>query len=266
METIRDRLWIFTCVAGSDNDSLTSAGYTQGSRMTPAEGALFLDVPNLHMIRWRGLPAYPYDQFAVTFSSLKQVTWSIVGSGGQVEGDELQRVLDLAGSHPNVTGVYLDDFMRKNGRGALSVDDLASIRPRLNVAGRRLDLWVVLYVKQLDLPVAPYLEYCDVVNLWTWNSDDLKDLERNLDRLEAINPGGRVSLGCYLWDFHNGRSVSIPQMEHQCELGLRWLREGRIESIVFLANTTCDIGIEAAPWAQAWIRKVGDMALDPVNG
>ena len=123
MESVRDRLWIFTCVAGSDNDSLTSAGYTQGSRMTPAEGALFLDVPNLHMIRWRGLPAYPYDQFAVTFSSLKQVTWSIVGSGGQVEGDELQRVLDLAGNHPNVTGVYLDDFMRKNGRGALSVDD-----------------------------------------------------------------------------------------------------------------------------------------------
>ena len=50
METVRDRLWIFTCVAGSDNDSLTQAGYTQGSRMTPAEGALFLDVPNLHMI------------------------------------------------------------------------------------------------------------------------------------------------------------------------------------------------------------------------
>ncbi len=266
METVRDRLWIFTCVAGSDNDSLTSAGYTQGSRMTPAEGAIFLNVPNLHMIRWRGLPAYPYDQFAVTFSSLKQVTWSIVGSGGQVEGDELQRVLDLAGSHPNITGVYLDDFMRKNGRGALSVDDLAAIRPRLNVAGRRLDLWVVLYIKQLDLPVAPYLEYCDVVNLWTWNSDDLNDLARNLDRLEAINPGGRVSLGCYLWDFHNRRPVSIPQMERQCELGLRWLREGRIESIVFLANTTCDVGIESAPWAQAWIRKVGDLRLDGIKG
>ena len=266
METVRDRLWIFTCVAGSDNDSLTSAGYTQGSRMTPAEGALFLDVPNLHMIRWRGLPAHPYDQFAVTFSSLKQVTWSIVGSGGQVEGDELQRVLDLAEKNSNVTGVYLDDFMRKNGRGALSVDDLAAIRPRLNVAGRRLDLWVVLYVKQLDLPVAPYLEHCDVVNLWTWNSDDLKDLERNLDRLESIKPRGRVSLGCYLWDFHNRRTVSIPQMEHQCELGLRWLREGRIESIVFLANTTCDVGIESAPWAQAWIRKVGDLPLDVVTG
>ena len=266
METVRDRLWIFTCVAGSDNDSLTQAGYTQGSRMTPAEGALFLDVPNLHMIRWRGLPAYPYEQYAVTFSSLKQVTWSIVGSGGQVEGDELQRVIELAERHPNVGGVYLDDFMRKEGRGALSVDDLANIRPRLGVAGRRLDLWVVLYIKQLDLPVAPYLEYCDVVNLWTWNSDDLENLEQNMERLEAMNPGGRVSLGCYLWDFHNQRPVSIPHMEHQCGLGLQWLREGRIESIVFLANTTCDIGIESAPWAQAWIRKVGDMSLEAVEG
>ena len=199
------------------------------------------------------------------FPSLKQVTWSIVGSGGQVEGDELQRVLDLAERHPNVTGVYLDDFMRKDGRGALGVDDLANIRPRLNVAGRRLDLWVVLYVKQLDLPVSPYLEFCDVVNLWTWNSEDLQDLEQNLERLEAVNPGGRVSLGCYLWDFHNQRPVSIPKMEHQCELGLRWLREGRIETIVFLANTTCDIGIDSAPWTQAWIRKVGDLTLDPAQ-
>ena len=109
-----------------------------------------------------------------------------------MEGDELQRVLDLAERNPNVTGDYPDDFLRKTGRGALSVDDLANIRPRLNVVGRRLDLWVVLYIRQLDLPVAPYLEHCDVGNLWTENSDDLKDLERNLVRLKAINPGGRV--------------------------------------------------------------------------
>lgn len=261
MGTVLDRLWIFTCVAGSDNDSLARGGFPEGSRMTPVEGAFYLSVPNLLMIRWRGLPAYPCDQYMTAFAPLKRVVWSIVGSGGQTEGDELDRVLDLAERYPNITGIYMDDFIRRDGAGALSVDSLKAIRSRLELSDRRLDLWVVLYTHQIDLPVAPYLEQCDIVNLWTWNSDDLAHLAQSLDRLEKLSPGSRISLGCYLWDFHNQHPVTVPQMEHQCKLGLKWLREGRIESIVFLANTVCDIGIESPAWTRAWIQKVGHMPL-----
>ena len=260
MGTVRDRLWIFTCVAGSDNESLEKGGYP-GSRMTPAEGAYYLDVPNLQMIRWNGLPAHPYDQFAEAFKPLKQVAWSIVGSGGRIDGEEIDWVTDLATRHPNVTGVYMDDFIRKEGDGALTPEDLQKIRPRLQVGGRRLDLWVVVYIRQLDLPIAPLLEQCDIVNLWTWNSEQLVDLEQNLERLETLKPGGRVSLGCYLWDFHNQRPVTVKDMEHQCSLGLKWLQEGRIESISFLANTVMDIGSEAPGWTRSWIREVGGIEL-----
>jgi hypothetical protein len=261
METVRDRFWIFTCVEGSDNDSLKKGGFPEGSRMTPAEGAFYLDVPNLQMIRWCGLPAHPYDQWAEAFAPLKQIAWSIVGSGGRIDGEEIDWVVDLAKRYPNVTGVYLDDFIRKEGDGALTPEDLKRIRPRLDVAGRHLDMWVVVYQRQLDLPIAPLLEQCDIVNLWTWDSENLVHLERNLERLEKVKPGGRVSLGCYLWDYFNQCPVSISKMEHQCSLGLKWLQEGRIENMSFLANTVMDIGIESAPWTRSWIQEVKDIEL-----
>ncbi len=261
METVRDRLWLFTCVAGSDNDSLEKGGFPKGSRMTPAEGAFYLDVPNLQMIRWKGLPAHPYDQYAEAFRPLKQTAWSIVGSGGRVDGEEIDWVVDLATRHPNVTGAYMDDFIRKEGEGALTPEDLQALRPRLQLADRRLDLWVVAYVRQLDLPIAPLLEQCDIVNLWTWNSEVLVDLEKNLDKLEKLKPGGRVSLGCYLWDFHNQRPVTVEDMEHQCSLGLKWLQEGRIESISFLANTVMDIEADSPAWTRNWIQEAGGIEL-----
>ena len=262
METLRDRFWIFTCVAGSDNDSLEKGGFPNGSRMTPAEGAFYLDVPNLLMIRWRGLPAPPFDQYALSFTPLKRVVWSIVGSGGHIEGDEVELVLDLAHRFPNLTGVIMDDFFNKDGSGQASVDELGKVRRRLEVNGKRLDLWVVLYTHQLDLPVASHLEQCDLISFWTWSADELKHLEQNLERLEALSLGRRISLGCYLWDFYNQRPVPIPPMEHQCSLGRKWLQEGRIENMVFLANTVCDLGLEVVEWTRNWIQQVGDTPLE----
>ena len=262
MSTVRDRFWVFTCVAGSDDDHLAKGGFPEGSRMTPAEGAFFLGVPNLLLIRWRGLPPpAEFERYAIGFTPLKQVVWSIVGSGGDCVGDEVAAVLDLAGRFSNITGVIRDDFFNEHGGGTLSVEELRHVRDRLVVGGKRLDTWVVLYTHQLDLPVTPHLEQCDLISFWTWNADELEHLEQRLARLEAISPGCRISLGCYLWDFHNQRPVPMPLMQHQCELGLTWLKQGRIENMVFLANTVCDLGLEVADWTRDWILRVGDTCI-----
>lgn len=261
MSTVRDRFWIFTCVAGSDNDSLAKGGFAQGSRMTPAEGAFYLGVPNLMLIRWRGLPTLAeFDRYARSFAPLDRVVWSIVGSGGDKVGDEVGPVLDVAERFGNVTGVIMDDFFNAEG-GGISVPDLSAVRDRLVVHGKRLDIWVVLYTHQLDLPVVPHLEQCDLISFWTWNADELQDLDQNLARLEQLNPGCRISLGCYIWDFPNRRPVPVPSMQHQCELGLEWLKQGRIDNMVFLANTVCDMGFDSADWTRQWIAEVGDTAL-----
>ncbi len=50
-------------------------------------------------------------------------------------------------------------------------------------------------------------------------------------------------------------------MEHQCELGLKWLREGRIHDMIFLANTVLDVGLPSAEFSRHWINKVGNEKL-----
>ena len=55
--------------------------------------------------------------------------------------------------------------------------------------------------------------------------------------------------------------MPMDRMQKQCDLGLRWLREGRIEGMVFLANTICDLSLEPVEWTRRWIEEVGDEPL-----
>jgi hypothetical protein len=119
--TVRDRFWIFTVYAGGDNDYLERAGVRGGSRMTPAEGAFWLNVPNLLFIRSHDTPPLPggqqwraktaFEQYAISFQPLDRVVWSVVGSGGKGGLGELGPVIQLARKFPNFHGIYLDDFI-----------------------------------------------------------------------------------------------------------------------------------------------------------
>jgi hypothetical protein len=134
---------------------------------------------------------------------------------------------------------------------------LSELRDQLTVGGRRLCLWAVLYEHQLERPLGPYLELLDRVSFWTWDSEKLQGLEDNLGRLEQVAPRcGRV-LGCYLWDYGKKRPMPLDLMQHQCGQGLDWLRQGRIEGMIFLASCLCDFELEAVEWARHWIAQVG---------
>ena len=260
--TVRDRLWLFTCVAGADRTWLERGGIATVSRMTPAEGAFYLDVPNLILVRAEGQPApEAFEQYAYSFGPLRRVLWSIVGCGGRHEGDELPAVLGLAERFPNIRGVFMDDFFRGDGGANLSVDELQGVRHRLEAAGRRLELWVVTYTHMLGESMRPWLDLCDVLTLWTWSCDDLEALPDHLARLETIAPDGRKALGCYLWDYPSSRPVPVDRVRRRCETGLQWLREGRIEGLIFLANTVCDYGFESVEWTRQWIQDVGGQEL-----
>ena len=95
--TVRDKFWIWGHVEGSHNNSF---GLQGTSRMTPAEGALYLNVPNIIMVAYSSakepckmLPAPPYDPYLISFRPLKQVVWSIVGAGGAVGKDDLEMIV-----------------------------------------------------------------------------------------------------------------------------------------------------------------------------
>jgi hypothetical protein len=258
--TVQSKLWLWGHDAGAHNDGW---GLPKPSRITPTEAAVYLGIPNLIMVRYLGRPPIPFDQYALPFRALQQVVWSVVGASGHTDERERSHVLDLAARHPNITGLMMDDFFgseqpaQGDDLAALPLDKLRELRNQLTVGGRPLRLWAVLYEHQLGKPLTLYLELLDVVSFWTWDSEKLQGLEGNLERLEKAAPTcGRV-LGCYLWDYGKKKPMPLDLMQHQCELGLRWLRQGRIEGMIFLASCICDLELEAVEWTRDWIANVG---------
>ena len=306
-ETVRDRLWIFTVVEGGNNKKSPASpnGNVKhyiddfapgGSRMTPAEGAFWLGVPNLLFIRSNSQPASPevevgrkktsYQQYATSFQPLDRVVWSVVGGGGEGGMRELPATLSLAQEFPNIRGIFLDDFVRPiprkeatdahTGRPAMPLADLRRLREQTKTNGRPLDVWVTLYTHEInperknkaipyrscEPPLADFLGDFDVLTLWTWDSAEIPELEANLLALEKIAPKkARIALGLYLWDFQNKKPVSVEMMKHQCDLGLKWLKEGRISEMIFLANTMLDVGMPSADFSRQWIKEHGGQKL-----
>ena len=289
--TVRDHLWIFTVPAGCDDDWYEQGGVRGGSRMTPAEGAFYLNVPNLILVRNQDRPPLPhherwrakttYEQYALSFRPLDRVLWSVVGSSGAGGLRELGPVLELARAYPNISGIYLDDFIvdaqprdgENIGRPALATAELESARRRMKALGRPMDIWLTMYSHEVlpdhphyrgcDPPLAGVLDLFDVLTLWTWWSDELKTLEQSLAALEAIAPKkARIALGMYVWDFDGKKAVPVDLMKHQCDLALEWITKGRIHEIIVLGNTGLDLGLPSAEYVREWIARVGKAPLD----
>lgn len=306
-DTVRDRLWLFGVPADGPRLFYEGAGYRGGSRITPAEGAHWLGVPNLMFITqpWNQPPAMAREkawktvttkeQYAISFQSLKRVQWAAVGSGGLGGLGEVPDIVTLAKDYPNITSIYLDDFVTRPytkradgttvGTPAMTEAQLKSMRTQLGKAGRPMEVWTTIYTHEFDRrhpdfkdcepPLADQMKHFDVVVLWTARSADLRDLEKNLALLEAIKPKNcRIALGIYLWGYWDkdpakaddksyvmGRPVPLDLMEHQCGLGLKWLKEGRVSDLVILGLAGIDQGIPSAKWMRDWIKKHGDEKL-----
>jgi hypothetical protein len=262
--TVRDRLWIWGHIEGAYDNTW---GLPSNSDITPVQGADSLNIPNIIMVRYWGKPEIPFDNYAKQFTDTKKLMWSFVGGGGGTSETEREHVLALAKKMHNITGLFMDDFFHSNAipapgatepPAACSVEELRQIKNKLSLPDRKLDLAVTLYNYQLNPAIRPHLELCDVVSFWSWTADDLVQLEENFALYEELVPNKRTLLGIYMWDFGLSKPLPLELMQKQCELGLQWLKEGRIEGMIFLATNICDMNIEAVEWTKKWINLHGD--------
>jgi hypothetical protein len=260
--TARDRFWLWGHPAGAHDKGW---GLPGTSRITPVEAAYYMSIPNAVMVRYEGKPDLPFDQYAVPFRALRQVVWSAVGAGGATDARERSAVLALARNSRNFSGVQMDDFFLgepKDGKvAALSIPELRQLRDELRGGPRKLGLWVTLYTHQLNDSIKEHLKYCDDVTLWTWKAQDLNRLAANLEKARSLAPDSRLILGCYMWDYGTHKPMPAGAMQHQAELGLKWLQAGQIDGIIFLASCICDLGLETVEWTREWIGRNGARAV-----
>ena len=270
--TVRDRLWVFCNPVNADYEYVRKR-----SVMSPLESAIYLGVPNMIMVNqypeagqegWYKPWEPPFEQYAYPLKLEKRVVWSIVDAGGVTKDWEREQVLAMARRTPNFVGVFMDDFFREEPDpklASLTLDELQAVKRELKGPGKKLDLYVTLYTQMLNRPIGEYLKLIDVITFWTGETAELANLDQNLTRLEKLAPKSRKLLGCYTAEYDKHRTpmwlpLSVPAMKHQCEVGLQWLREGRIEGIIIYGNFL-DLGWEAVEWARSWIQRIGDTDL-----
>ena len=265
--TLRDRLWMWGHDAGSTNGQYN---IPEGGKILPAEAIAYMGIPNVCMIRWRSMPEPPFDSYVRQFAKTKRLAWSIIDGARQPYEEKKRLAFELAAKMPNLASVYLDDFFvgvatpqQEEAPANLTVSGIQALRAELEARKPRLDLSVVLYSNQVRPVIARHIRYCDVVSYWTWKATDLVNLQRSFEAYRQIVPDKRTLLGIYMWDFGNSRPITRELMEHQCALGLRWLKEGQIEGLIFHCTPLCDMKLEAVEWSKDWIARHADDEVGP---
>ena len=266
-----DRLWLWGHPAGSHNNQY---GLVGESHITPAEAADYMGIRNVMMVHYGADPKPPFDKWSKPLAKFDRVVWSIEGGGGE----DVDAALELANTLPNLQGLLMDDYFGRVPHqaenvptdttenfaesGAFSLKALQQLRGRLNNIKKPLDLWVVLYTHEFEMAnLRSHLDLCDVVMMWTWVANNLVNLEKNFARLEELAANNRKILGLYMYDYGAGKPMPVDLMELQCETGLRWLKEGRIDGMIFLASCISDLGLDAVEWSKRWIAKVGEQQI-----
>lgn len=272
MAIAKDKFWIFGVRPHQDDMWLGPRWKADGSftrkynwsRITPAEAAFLLDVPNMMMVVCDGQPA-PFSHeaygYAESFLRMKNVQWSITGSEGFRAGNEEAFVCKLAEDYPNITGAYLDDFFGDPSfvnatlaeKEAYARKALGEIAEKLKNAPRPMDLHLVYYPHiQREMDPAAF-EAVTMLSMFTWNSKDLVHLEERFCEMERLYPDKKKLLGIYMFDFPNGQPVPLDRMEHQCNFALRMLKEGRADGMIFEANSLMGMRMDSELWLRDWI-------------
>lgn len=286
-ETIRERLWIWGHPAGVYNESFL-ADLPKKSTIEPVAAAEFLGVRNMIFVRYDGQPVPPFDSYYLPFKKLDRVYWSLVGASGVTSDDEREQVFRLAAANDNIQGFILDDFFHASATGtptdhgiwlaenqvgkvvpypaSLSPRQLEDFGPRAVRRGQKLPIMAVVYTGQLSLRAKSHLDQVDQVCLWTWRPADLQSLETNLEKLERLVGNKPIFLGCYMYDFADRRPLAVELMQRQTEVGYRWLKEGRVQGLIFLATPNVDVDLEAVTWTRHWIAQVRDEPLPHGRG
>ena len=248
--TLQDRLWMW----GHETETIQGhSNIPKGSTIGQADAIKAMGIPNNHVVHYLGKPDYPFDEFIKQFRNTKRVTWNLTGGDQDPHELKKQRAFELIDKMPNLVGFSLDDFFNKSYR--LTVDQLRELRKELDDMPRKLNLSVVFYTFELELKseIKDHFDYIDDVLLWTWHATDLVKLEENFKKYRNIVPNKPTWLGIYMWDFGNGKPITMELMKLQLDFALEKFKQGEIEGMIFHCTPLVNLDLEAVKYSKKWI-------------
>jgi hypothetical protein len=270
-----DKYWLFGVRAHQDDTLLDALGRGGGkrrcgSRITPAEGAFMLGVPNIIMVTGDNAEPVPFTadayQYCESFRPLKRVMWSSCGSGGWRNGNEEAFICDISHKYTNICGAYLDDFFSRFGEKPEEHTDellacIQEIRGKLSAAARPMPVYVTAYMHNIQNVAPSVLNLLDGLMFWTWKSQELPLLPERFAKAEKACPNHKKLLGIYMYDFTTREAVDMELMKFQCEYGLEMLKTGRVDGLVFEANSVMGIGLPTEEYLREWIAQTRDVEI-----
>ena len=254
MADLRDSLWMWGLEPNFHNKA-----FGLSSRMTAAEGALYMGIRNIYMVVNFNKPEPPFDQYSRSFTTFNQVKWSIIGDISSDRTDvpfgDLDEVLRQAEMFDNVTGGVLDDFFNHKDRAKIyTPDKIKYIQDKMhNFHKRPLDLWCVYYPENDNSRA--HLEYVDGAHMWTWKERDLSIFHERYKKFKEDTEGKRRMLGIYCLNYgeDGGYPTTVEGMKFQLETYTELLVKGEIEGIIFCSNTAMDCNLPCVEFAKKWI-------------
>ena len=160
--TIRDRLWMWGHHPAKGETTFKDAfkEHWGGKAIDQAAGCRLMGIPNDCVIRWGGMPRYPWGDYFEQFRQLKRFSFGITdgASGGLLEKMRIA-FEELKPNFPNFTGCFLDDYFCKHdiGQKQLPIEQVAErVRRFRDFIGPEKDMLLGLYMWDYTLhaPVA----------------------------------------------------------------------------------------------------------------
>ena len=267
MATLKDKLWLWGHPEGRYNNEF---GNTEKSRMTPLEGAFFLDCSGIFMV-----PAGAVvnrRQYLHSFKPIERCGWDLLRSnegdaekGCGTNPDFAWELVNEAKEFKNITCGVFDDFVGDGRFKCFPIENIYKTADILhNNDYKRLDMWMVLYTHEFgeneekDNEFWPYAEPFDGVILWTWGESKLHKFEEKYKIYKQKTEGKRRMLGLYLYNFGDHKKSTGKEVAWQLDRYYELLLNKEIEGIVLHTNTMADLDHESYKVATEWLAKHKD--------
>lgn len=259
-----DMLWIwgipegiaaYDIAAGKMLDTMDPVKFAQASAISKAR---ILGVSNVAMAG-NGLPndLKQAEALSAEIAGLKRVAWEFGPDKGEgppfLYTQKVEILKTLRAKHRHIEAVLIDDMLTSQRKKGLREEHIATLREQLAVSVPGIKMWGIVYTMNLKDPVLPaYLKLLDVVNLWTWDAEEIRNLDANFAAAEKLAAGKPIVLGLYLYDYGKNRQMPRELMQLQCEKALALARQGRVHGVIFLLVNNA---AETVVWTRDWIRR-----------